>query len=94
MLNKDHQTLKTWRAVAEKWGINPGMAFMIARRGYEPKTSAIRTKLGMSAMTLAPVCPKCGKLHISKKCTHKTIRKWRDLPTDQLRYAIEHREVI
>ena len=61
--------LKTWRATAKFFGISGGMAWRIGVTGYEPKETKIRTKLQLPSLVPAPVCLKCGQVHVTKKCT-------------------------
>ncbi len=39
---------------------------------YEPKDPQIREILGLQVFELAPVCKKCGKVHVAKRCTKHT----------------------
>jgi len=75
-------------------GISGGMAHRIANRGYEPKDVHIRLQLGLPAMGEAPVCERCGVVHVSKRCTARRRPRWRDLwevDVDVLRDALERR---
>jgi predicted RNA-binding Zn-ribbon protein involved in translation (DUF1610 family) len=59
-----------WREIAKKpdfVGIPAGTLCRISK-GYEPKNNHIRSRLGLPAMVSTPVCPTCGKVHISKIC--------------------------
>ena len=44
-----------WREVGKHFGITAGMAYQIAKHGYEPKTSRIRTQLKLSIKRPKPV---------------------------------------
>lgn len=77
-----HARHKNWRKVAAVFDINPGLAYRIVVERYEPKTPALRTKLGLSAMALAPACAKCGEVHVARRCVG-TAR-----PTGRRRFAI------
>jgi hypothetical protein len=71
------------------------MAFRIALQGYEPKDLKIRSRLGLTSMAPAPVCAKCGKVHVSKRCTARPalwMRKVWDTPEAELRWRLENRE--
>lgn len=46
MLKMHREGLK-WREIADRYAITPGMAWRIANQGYEPKSKAIRAKLGL-----------------------------------------------
>jgi hypothetical protein len=93
-LLKDYDTLGTWEKVGQKWGLNRGLAFMIAVKGYEPKNPHLRNQLGLPSLILAPACPKCGVVHVTRRCTgHGAATKhWRDWPEERIRWALEHRE--
>lgn len=69
-LRKAYKRLNNWRAVGKDYGITGGMAYRIAH-GYEPKDPRIRTTLHLPALVPAPVCPRCGVVHVSKRCTQK-----------------------
>ena len=62
--------------------------------GDEPMRADIREQLGLPKLNLAPACLTCGIVHISRRCPkqRKQITRWRDLPTDQLKWAIENRK--
>ncbi len=45
-LNALHREYQSWRKVAAVYGISVGMAFRVAKQGYEPKDPEIRRKLG------------------------------------------------
>lgn len=62
-LQAEHGQLGNWRAVGSKYGITEALAFRIAKEQYDPKGAALRTKLGLPALTLAPVCTNCGVVH-------------------------------
>lgn len=65
---KAYSEKKNWRATAAVFDINPGLAYRIAVQGYEPKNPALRTKLGLSALALAPTCTRCGEVHVARRC--------------------------
>jgi hypothetical protein len=70
-----HTVMLPWRVIAERpeyLGIPPGMLCAISK-GREPKNNRIRIILGLPVLAPAPVCPTCGKVHISKICP--TTRK-------------------
>ena len=94
-LEKAYKRLGTWRAVGREFGLSSGMAFRIARREYEPKDVHIRAQLGLAAMAPAPVCPKCGVVHVSRRCTARPamwMRRVWETPTSELRWRLENRE--
>jgi len=65
---------------------------------YEPKGAAIREELDLSPYRKrlpAPVCVKCGVVHVSQKCPAN--RRWRDLfdmPGKGLRGKLGNREEV
>src|SRR4030067_1429902 len=67
-LREDYSELKSWNWVARMNGISKGMAWRIARKGYEPKKNLIRIRLNLPVLVPAPVCLKCGQVHVAKKC--------------------------
>lgn len=94
-LKRSYRRLKKhggWRAVGDVHGITGGMAYKIAVYGQEPKDPHIRLVLGLPAMAPAPVCERCGVVHVRRRCpAARRARRWRDLPVDVLRAAIETR---
>jgi len=85
-----------WRAVGAELGISGGMAYRIAVDGYEPKEVHIRVRLGLPAMAPAPVCAKCGEVHVAKRCTKRGRRGmdlW-ELDGEVLRWMLEMREEV
>jgi len=92
-LLKDYDVLGTWAKVGQKWGLNKGLAFMIAKKNYEPKDPHLRHKLGLPALIPAPACRECGEVHVAKRCPRKPEAKhWRDWPDERIRWALENRE--
>lgn len=94
-IEKAYKRLGTWRAVGERFRISSGMAYRIARREYEPKDGKIRARLGLSSWGVAPVCPKCGVVHVSRRCTARPAMWMREVwntPTQELRWRLENRE--
>jgi hypothetical protein len=91
-----------WRAVGEKYGISGGMAFRIAREGYDPADAEIRAKLGLAAYQLAPVCVVCGQVHLSRRHKHPAGgqaqglplqgKRLEDAPVELLKWALDNRE--
>ena len=58
------------RAIAREFGppVNHADIHRILR-GIEPRTPAKRLRLGLPALASAPVCAKCGELHVTQRCT-------------------------
>ena len=93
-IKKAYKEAQNWRVVAEQFGITVAMAWRIANQDYEPKDPKIRVKLGLSALAPAPVCERCGEVHVSKRCTSRQ-RKHRDLfamDVNELRKALINRK--
>jgi very-short-patch-repair endonuclease len=90
-LNTIHDTHGlSWRAIAqipEFAGIPAGTLCAIAK-GRDPKDAHERLLLRLPALAPAPVCPKCGVPHVTKRCT--AGRKPRQLadPTELERKAL------
>jgi hypothetical protein len=83
-----------WRRVGELFGVTGGMAYRIAK-GYEPKDPHIRYILRLPAMVPAPVCPKCGEIHLKMRCDkQRTFTRWDCLPVALVRWALDHREEL
>lgn len=59
-----------WRAVGAALGVPGATAHAIFTRNYEPRSPAIRKRLKLPLLALAPVC-ECGKVHTSKRCPNK-----------------------
>lgn len=94
-IRKAYQKLRNWRAVGRRFGISEGMAWRIANEAeYEPKDAHIRTRLGLPALEMAPACPRCGVVHVTKRCTKRgrTVRRLWDMPVGALRKMLEERE--
>jgi hypothetical protein len=87
-----YKQLKNYRKVAAEFGLSPAMVCIIITQDYEPKRADIRLKLGLSAFAYAPVCYTCGIVHVSKRCPERrTLKRWRDLPPELLKIALETR---
>jgi len=68
---------KHWQPTADDFKISRGLAYRIAVEGYEPKDPHIRAALELPVLVPAPVCPKCGEVHVTKKCTKNKPAKRR-----------------
>jgi len=93
-LLRDYDVLGTWEKVGQKWGLNRGLAFMIAKKNYEPKDPHLRHKLGLPALIPAPACRECGEVHVRRGCS-KEANLHRDLfsmSVEELRWRFEQRE--
>ena len=65
---KNEHCSASWRHIGKKHNVSPAMAFRIATQGYNPKSPVIRRKLGLPSMIPAPACPRCGIVHVKKRC--------------------------
>lgn len=70
------QERKSWRKIAEteKFQGIPAATLCAISKGREPKDPVHRLILGLPAMELAPVCLKCGQVHVTKRCTNRAPR--------------------
>jgi hypothetical protein len=97
-LKKDYERLSKeggWREVGRRHGITGAMAHRIANSDYEPKEVHARFLLGLPALVPAPVCEKCGDVHLTKRCARRPLpTRWADYPIAQLRAAIDNREEL
>jgi hypothetical protein len=95
-LQKSYLKLQNWRDVGAEFGITGGMAWRIARQGYEPKDAGIRIRLGLPARAMVPVCRRCGIVHVSKRCSRRrrVYRELYEMPEEVLRWKMENREVM
>lgn len=62
------QTHKTWQGVSDELGINRGLIWAVAK-GKKRAPNSLRKKLGFECYAPAPVCAKCGQVHVAKRCT-------------------------
>ena len=46
MLKLRQEGLK-WQEIADRYGVTVGMAWRVANQGYEPRSKAIRARLGL-----------------------------------------------
>lgn len=93
-LLKDHKRLGNWRDVAAEWHLPPGTLCRIAGSDYEPKDAHVRVRLGLPALEPAPVCLKCGEVHVAKRCTKKATKHndWLAYSVKELRELFANRE--
>jgi hypothetical protein len=94
-IKKAYRKRHNWRDVGAEFGITGGMAYRIAMDGYEPKRASIRVKLGLPAFLPAPVCPKCGVVHVAKRCTARRKPKHKPLISSslaELLWMLDHRQ--
>jgi len=85
---KSYAKLEDWYEVNRYY-----LWHMVNDETYEPPIR-IMLKLGIAAYRPAPVCLKCGQVHVTKRCTanhtkHRSLFSW---PVKDLRKALEHRE--
>lgn len=96
-LMKAHDTYGNWRLVAslpEYLGVPAGTLCSIAARGYEPKNAHIRSLLHLPVLDYAPVCPRCGIVHVAKKCpgVKRLPRDLFEMEPSLLAWKLENRE--
>jgi hypothetical protein len=81
-INASYARLNNWRLVGDEFKINKGVAYRIAKNGYEPHEPHIRATLGLPILMPAPVCPIHNVVHVSKTCpvTKKPRPVWVRVP--------------
>lgn len=86
-----------WSAVAKVYNITPGLAWRIAWQAYEPRSAKLRIQLGLPALVPTAACPRCGVVHVQKRCpNHRRVQR-RDLfdySIDELKFMLENRTEI
>jgi hypothetical protein len=94
-VKKTYKRRKTWSKVGQEFGINKGLAYRIAQ-GYEPKTAHVRVQLGLPALAPAPVCSRCGKVHVTRRCTEmgRTPKDLFAYKPEVLLYMLKNREPV
>lgn len=60
----------TYGSISRYLGVNRSIIWRIVNTDYEPKKPHIRYKLNLHALIPVAPCPKCGEVHVSKKCIH------------------------
>src|SRR3989337_516310 len=99
IVSKALRTLKgttglAWRKIAllDDYSPIPAGTLCAIAKGY-PVPKRWRQRLGLPLLAPAPVCLKCGQVHVTKRRTKGTrrITRWRDLEPEQLRWALENR---
>ena len=101
-LNHLHDSLHvSWPNIAkiDKNGPPPGTLHRIANDGYKPEKW--RKWYGLPETELAPVCSVHGVVHcydcaseiVKAKPKPRVYKRWRDMPVDMLRWALENREL-
>jgi hypothetical protein len=80
-LLKAHFSGKTWAEIGADYGCSGGLIHRIVYQDYEPKEPHIRFRMGLSSMLPAPVCPRCGIVHVTKRCPVRRVPliNWRYL---------------
>ena len=58
---------KSFHGLAKKYGVSHAVIQRIML-GQEPRRPDIRAALGLPALRLAPVCPRCGQVHVTRRC--------------------------
>lgn len=96
-LKAEYRRLGRWQSVADIYQVNPAVVWrLVNEENYEPKGYDERRRLGLDVFAPAPVCPKCGVVHVTKRCTKKPaqVADLFAMPADELRWRMEHREEI
>jgi hypothetical protein len=91
-LKNAYKQQHSYRLVGEQFGISSPTARRIIEEDYEPKTIRIRLALGLPAYAPAPVCPKCGVVHLRKFCPKpRQYHDLYDMPVTALRSSLDNR---
>lgn len=93
------KTIKgTWRKVSVALGaIIPAGTLQAIANGREPHNPIYRRVLGLPPLNkLAPACPACGEVHVSRRCpaTRRTPTRWADMPVKQVLRALRERQEL
>jgi len=94
-IRKAYKIEQNWRRVAAEFGISAGMAWRIAREGYEPRDVDIRLRLRLPAYVQVAVCAKCGEAHGERRRCRRARREPAKITAwtpQRLRWALENRE--
>lgn len=84
ILDKSHRKTRSWNKTGSAFHITGGMAFRIAREGYDPANPIIRVGLGLGPR----VCPKCRrKITVPQRASKRII----DMDTKELLWCLDHR---
>lgn len=86
----------TFESIAAEYGppVTRAHIYHWLKTRREPEKIGLRLALGLPAYKLAPACSDCGEVHTTRRCTKKTRKPYADLtaiPTNLLRWMIEHR---
>jgi len=79
----DYRHLGTWRAFGAKFGVSPNIAYRYVVKGKEPRSSHDRRALGLPVTAPAPVCLRCGVVHL-RKCRARNMPAWVSQAADWL----------
>jgi len=91
LLRKSHRTTHSWDITAKDFGITKGLAYRIAKEGYDPADPEIRARLGLGPRP-CPTCHRTVKTAKNAEKTHAlTHARIADLPPETLRWMLEHR---
>ena len=78
-----YSELRSWQAVADKFGVSKAMAYRVAVEGYEPKDPALRTLLELPPIVTVygRLCAcGCGEIFAPKSSRHAYVdrkHRWR-----------------
>lgn len=94
-LRKLHESGATLREIAAEYEhlTHADVARILA--GIMPRSTEKRADLDLPPLGLAPLCPRCGVVHVSRSCpkTHKYRDLW-ETPTPVLKWQLENRQEI
>lgn len=85
ILEKSHRKTRSWNKTGSAFHISGGMAFRIAKEGYDPANPFIRIGLGLGPR----VCSKCKrKITIPLRAQKRIV----DMEAKDLLWCLEHRK--
>lgn len=87
-------TFREISQIAEFRPIPPGTICSIYKTGNVP--NKWRKMLGIPELKLAPACPTCGGVHVSRRCPdkRKPPTRWADMPVKQVLKALRERQEL
>jgi len=70
-----HKRVKSWSVILRDYpGLKRGTLQRFATTDYEPHRADIRAALGLPALQLAPACPHCGQVRVTRRCLERKPR--------------------
>lgn len=89
----------TWKALADSLGHNQGLLWNVVN-GKKSAPASLIVTLGLTPrMAPAPVCRKCGAVHVRVTCPNTRnmrprYRRLSDMPPEVLAWKIQNREMV